>query len=87
MLIVGFNYKPINTEIKKFFLLTACIWLSLSIYGQDTLYISQQPQNQNNYLGDSAIFHVSVVSGNPASFQWQKDEIDILNSDDSILVV
>ena len=73
--------------MKNIFLLTACIWLSLSIYGQDTLYISQQPQNQNKYLGDSAIFQISVISGNPASFQWQKDEIDIPNSDDSTLVI
>ena len=73
--------------MEKFILLIACIWLSFSINGQDTLYISQQPQNQDKYLGDSAIFQVSVISGNPASFQWQKDEIDIPNSDDSTLVI
>lgn len=56
------------------------VWgMRLVTYVPSALTITAQPQSQTAVAGDSVTFS-TTVSGGPAYYQWQKDQVNILNA-------
>jgi len=53
----------------------------------DTISIVSQPLSQSVIEGDSVTFKISVSGGNPLSFQWKKNDINIPLATDSIYTI